>query len=136
MIALLFLLSVASADDNVVFVPSGGTVTAQVPSYLLPDPMFSKCLSDSQALRDIARPGIEQCQSVCSAALASAQTALSTCREQFDLDEDRIADLLGNVAGLEAQVAKVRYQRNVAWAIAGSLIAGSATAMILANNSK
>ncbi len=134
MIALLFVLSTAAADDNVVFVPSGGSVTAQVPSYLLPDSMFSKCLADSQTLRDIAKPGLEQCQATCSSALSSAQTALSTCREQFDLDEDRIADLLGNVAGLEAKTAKLKYQRNVAWAIAGSLLAGSATAMILANN--
>jgi hypothetical protein len=132
MIALLLMLSVAVADDDVVFVPQGSTVTAAVPSYLLPDPMFSKCLSDAKTLRDLTAPGLEQCQSVCSSALRNANEALETCRGQFDLDQDRIADLLGHVAGLKAQATKLRQQRTVAWAIAGSLLAGSVTAIVVA----
>ena len=132
MICLWLLISTAFADE-IVHVPAGATATAEVPSYLLPEPMFSKCLADAQTLRDLVSPGLEQCQTVCTASLREAQEALEVCKTQLDTDEDRIADLVGHNASLEARIVKLKHQRNVAWAIAGSLIAGSATAMILAN---
>ena len=128
MILLLSLLSVATADD-VVYVPAGDSVTASTASYLLPEPMFDKCLSDSRTLTELAAPGIEQCRSICDAALTSAQTALTVCQDQISLDTLRVTELIGENASLEAQVVKLKHQRTVAWAIAGSLVAGSATAI-------
>lgn len=130
MIFLLALLSIAAAEDPV-YVPAGDSVTAAVPSYLLPEPMFDKCLADSRALSELALPGIEKCQAVCSTALGTAQSALTTCRMQLDSDEDRIVDLTGYVAGLEVSNTKLKHQRNTAWAIAGSLLIGSVSAIFV-----
>lgn len=130
MIFLLAFLSIAAAEDPV-YVPAGDSVTAAVPSYLLPEPMFDKCLADSRALSELALPGIERCQSVCSSALTTAQSALTTCRTQIDSDMDQIADLTGYVAGLEVSNTKLKHQRNTAWAIAGSLVIGSVSAIFV-----
>jgi hypothetical protein len=130
MIFLFSFLSIAMAADPV-YVPAGDSVTAAAPSYLLSESMFDKCLADSRALSELALPGIERCQSVCSSALTTAQNALTTCRAQLDLDSDQIADLTGHVAGLEAGNIKLKHQRNIAWAIAGSLVVGSVSAIFV-----
>ena len=123
---LALALSLPVQAEEPVYVTAGTTVTATVPSYLLPEPMFDRLLIDSRILSEAVTPGLRRCESICGAALKSAKGSLVKCESQLTTDSTRIAELLGQSATLKADLTKVRNQRNIAWGIAGSLVVGSA----------
>lgn len=123
---LALTLSLSAQAEEPVYVTAGATVTAKVPSYLLPEPMFDHLLIDSRTLSEAVTPGLHQCESICGAALKSAKSGLVKCEIQLTTDSTRIAELLGQSATLQADLIKAKNQRNIAWGIVGSLVAGSA----------
>lgn len=106
------------------FVDTGDSVTATVPSYLLPSPMFDLCLKNTVAANDILRPALDGCESTCTTALTEAQEALETCHATLEIDRDEILDMSTHVLGLQRSVATLKRQRNTAWAVAGGIVAG------------
>ena len=123
---LLIVVGSVLAQDVPVFVDTGESATATVPSYLLPSPMFDLCLANTVAANDILRPSLERCQSTCTTALTEAQEALETCQVTLEMDRDQIVDMGTHVMGLERSVATLKRQRNTAWAVAGGIVAGVA----------
>lgn len=123
MILLLLVVSVAAANPAPKYVEAGASVRAEVPSYLLPGPMFDSCL--------IAAEARDRCLDESEKSLDEIRHSLQACQQQFDIDEDRIADLVGHVAGLEQTNARLRHQRNTALAVTGTAAAAVILSFLL-----
>ena len=114
MIAVLLLLCVALADPGIVPVPAGRTVTAAVPSYLLPEvPYYNECLAQAKALPEV-RQLLDDCVGRSEVALEVAQRDLDSCDRNFtELSQDFQIETERS-GKLELRLEKTRRQRNTA----------------------
>lgn len=115
---ILLLLSLVFADEVVVKVEAGQTVKATRESWLLPAPMFDRCLSNSLALEETQTRLEEK-----SAELLEAQR---TGREALDSCSAATGNLTNENLVLRTELSRARTQR------AGLLVGGSILVAIVA----
>ena len=112
-------------------VPENTTVgpTASV-RWLLSEMQYKNCLTFAAHYATI-EGRLEQCEEAAAPALQKSEAALLDAKSQILRDSKQIADLLDDKREARNKIANLRRQRNTAYAIAGSLVLGSATTALL-----
>jgi hypothetical protein len=127
MMTLLLLSSIAFADPQIQVVNPGESVRAETLSYLLPEPMYDRCL--------LAVQDLDSCEETLTETQEQVDTFMVTLEELDDisalLDENsiQIQELTDLYVAEKERVAKLKYQRNVAIAVTVGFVAASATAI-------
>ncbi len=118
MFLMLAFVAVAHAEPGIEPVGAGQTVTASVPSYLLPEPYYDECLVKAGALGDT-----QQLLAICAEksvlALQDARSELDALGQSYTELSIEFQDEIALTAKLEKKVALVKRQRNVAVVTAG-----------------
>lgn len=104
------------------FVDAGETVTAQAPSWLVPEAVANRCLVLESEVEILER-GLAECEGTCRPALEDAHAALVVARERMAEDDADLVKCAGEQAGLHVRVERLQRQRNAAWLITGILSA-------------
>jgi hypothetical protein len=126
---MLFAL-VAAHAQQIERVEPGDTVVAAVPSYLLPEPYYDRCLEKAQQL-PLVVARVEEIEGELSVALGEVEAGLSACSEEMDALDDALAVAYQDRLRLEAQVVGLRHQRNLTLAVASGLLLGGVTVALL-----
>jgi hypothetical protein len=147
---LLLPLTVPNLGEGIAKLPAGSHVVVLDPegkhtpylvpgkSWILPDSYYRTALTKSKQL-DICQPALDACTETSLAWQERTYAALEKASAQFDSDEELVNSQVQEIAKWEAQAYSykdqrdtARQQRNVAWAITGGLILGSATVIVVA----
>jgi len=135
MIAALFLLaSVALAEDpKILSVSPGETVSPTYQAYLLPEPQYNSCLTNTLNL-NVCKTGLNTCHEVSQIALDDArgtidfmQESLDAAKRQFGSDEALVQQVTDRNIQLQQENLKLRGQRNVAIALSSGMVIAAIT---------
>lgn len=100
------------------FVDAGQTVTAQVPSWLVPEATADRCLALDAEIAILER-GLADCEGVCKPALEDARAALVVAKERMAIDSAELIRCADRQAELAVRVERLQRQRNTAWLVTG-----------------
>jgi hypothetical protein len=147
--SLLTLRAPPTLADGINLVPAGSLVLLRGDdgafesklvvgkSFLMPEVMYDNARLKARQL-DICQPALDEVTEETLRMADKTYTALSKCSEQFDADEELVADLSSQLQSMEtrALVAEDRLKqakRNsmVAWAITGGILFGGSAAIVL-----
>jgi len=104
--------------------------TQAIDTWLLSETQYKNCLKFAAGYAEL-EGRLEQCEESAAPALQKAQSALATAEGQVIRDAAQIHGLLEDKRQHKQKIADLRRQRNVAYAVAGSLVIGSVTATVL-----
>jgi hypothetical protein len=136
---LIFLLlsALAFADDDITALDAQATETFTGPGVWMTEDKFRQYVKDSRNLVS-CRESFDKALNEAGEANSRALRAVDIAREQFNSDEDLIAQQVQTIADLgaklddhEGKLLRVQQQRNVAWGIAGGFLAASTAAVVL-----
>jgi hypothetical protein len=134
-VLLLLMIAVAGAGEILGPFQTGDTVKVPEKAWLVPDAHYNTCLARAMDAADLTvrldrctERGVQELTR-CDAALSLCDKALASAASQFDADEQTVNDLALTVldlertlAAAESDKARLRDQRNVAWAVTGGVV--------------
>ena len=133
-------ITLVPEGSRLLFLGEDGTNTVRtVPgkSWLLPDSYYEEAIVKARKLA-ICQPALDSITEETLQMADRTYAALSKCGDQFDTDEDLIADLTGQIQSWETRalvgedrLKQARKNTAVAWAITGGLVLGASAAMVL-----
>ena len=129
----LLLIGAALADEPASqFVGTGQTATATVPSWLVPEPYFDRCLANGRAVSRLTT-ALDRCEqealaglSPCAERLQKSADTLQKAHSRMVSDAMALGDCTATTAVLQTQNADLRRQRNRATAISVGAVAVAA----------
>jgi hypothetical protein len=111
--------------------------TVPFKAFLLPESHYDTALSKAKQL-DICLTGLDTCTTTALEWQGRVATALQSCSDQFDTDEElidgfsiQIRDLETDVLRAEEKASKNARMAGIGWAIVGGLVAGGVFAAAL-----
>lgn len=133
-------INVVPGGSLVLLRQEDGTFRAQlVPAkaFLMPEPMYDKALVQARQLK-ICQPALDSITEEMLQMADRSYQALSKCGSQFDVDESLIHTLTGQVRDWETRalvaedrIKTARQRAVVAWSIAGGLVLGATSAIVV-----
>ena len=135
---MFLLLSVlAFGADDVTALDAMTTKTFTGPGVWMTEDKFRQYVKDSRNLVS-CKESFDKALNEAGEANDRALRAVDIAREQFNSDEDLIAQQVQTIADLgaklddhEDKLLRIQQQRNVAWGIAGGFLAASTAAVVL-----
>jgi hypothetical protein len=134
---IFFLAALAFSADDITALDAHVTETFTGPGVWMTEETFRQYVKDSRNLVS-CRESFDKALNEAGEANDRALRAVDIAREQFNSDEDLIAQQVQTIADLgaklddhEGKLLRVQQQRNVAWGIAGGFLAASTAAVVL-----
>jgi hypothetical protein len=131
------LAALAFAGDDIEALKDGAAKTFTGPGVWMPEDTFRQYVKDSRNLVS-CKESFDKALDEAGDANSRALHAVDIAREQFNSDEDLVAQQVQTIANLgaklddyEGKLVHIQQQRNVAWGIAGGFLAASTAAVVL-----
>lgn len=143
-----FQLTSPTLAEGISLLPSGSYVLAyeggelkpyKVPAkyWLLPDPFYEKALVKAKQL-DVCRPALEEMTEAATTWQQRTYDEAQRCLNQYDVDGQQVQALTKDLQDMEVRalvaedrLKQARKRTAVAWAIAGGVLLGATSAVVV-----